>query len=320
MFIQNETPKFDTMKKTLIYILLPFTLLVVGFASFSAFLSEKIPPFPSGRDASTVQIEYSQKINLALRQAAHRLLKQAGDSTSRIPPIRKTTANTYLVELEYAFSYDSLAVFLHNSFSEHGIRGKYDVAVWDCQYNTMILGYTSFDYTINKEVPCMGRQQSEDCLNFTVTFPDSSSFLAKNAWIWYVLSGLSLGILGASIYFLFFNSKKKIEIVPQDDTQVDETYLVYIGKSIFDTHNQTFTTDDNVQKLTSREAKLLQLFCKNQNELLDRDFILKAVWEDEGVLVTRTVDVFISRLRKILKDDTTLKIVNVHSRGYRFET
>lgn len=312
VFIQNETPKFGTMKKSLLYILLPFSLLGIGFASFSAFLSEKTP--------HKEQIEYSQKINLALRQTAHRLLKHEGDSTSRIPPIRKTTENTYLVELEHSFSYDSLAVFLHNSFLEHNIENKYDVGVWDCKFNTMILGYTSFDYTTNKEVPCKGREQSEGCLNFTVTFPDSSSFFAKNAWIWYILSGLSLGILGASIYFLFFNSKKKIEIVPHDDIQVDETHLVYIGKSIFDTHNQTFTTDDNIQKLTSREAKLLQLFCKNQNELLDRDFILKAVWEDEGVLVTRTVDVFISRLRKILKDDTTLKIVNVHSRGYRFET
>lgn len=300
------------MKKTILYILLPFTLLGIGFASFSAFVSEKTPP--------SVSTDFSQKVNLALRQTAHRLLKQAGDSTSRIAPIKKTAENTYLVELERDFDYNSLPVFLQNSFSEHNIQSKYDVAVWDYDIKELILGYTSSDLSKGENVPCQGREQTAGHFNFTVTFSEPTSFWAKNTWIWFVLGGLSALTLATSVYFFFLNSKKKPEITVENDIQIDETHLLQIGKSIFDTRNQTFTTDDTIQKLTAREAKLLQLFCEHQNELLDRDFILKAVWEDEGVLVTRTVDVFISRLRKILKDDASLKIVNVHSRGYRFET
>lgn len=299
------------MKKTILYILLPFTLLGIGFASFSAFISEKTPP--------SVKNDFSQKVNLALRQTAHQLLKQAGDSTSRIAPIKKTAENTYLVELEHAFNYNSLPVFLQNSFAEHGVQGKYDVAVWDYDIKELILGYTSSDLSKGENVPCQGREQTAGHFKFTVTFAEPTSFWAKNIWIWFVLGGLSALTLATSAYFLFLNKKKKPEIIPENDLQTDKTHLIAIGKSVFDIRNQTFTTDDTTQKLTFREAKLLQLFCEHQNELLDRDFILKAVWEDEGVLVTRTVDVFISRLRKILKHDESLKITNVHSRGYRFE-
>ena len=95
--------------------------------------------------------------------------------------------------------------------------------------------------------------------------------------------------------------------------------MIRVGNSIFDTNNQIFKYNNIETKLTYREAKLLQLFCAHKNELLDRDYILKQVWEDEGVLVGRSVDVFVSRLRKIMKNDDSLKISNVHARGYRFE-
>jgi hypothetical protein len=310
------------MKKTMLYILLPVALLSVGFASFTAFLSEKTPPSRFFRDVPSVKNDFSQKINLALRQTAHRLLQQAGDSTSRIAPIKKTADNTYFVELKHGFTYDSLPVFLQRSFAEHGIEGKYDVAVLDCAQKELILGYSSFILNKQKKesVPCSGRSQKEGCLNFEVTFSETPPVLAKNNWIWFCLGGLSVLTLAASAYFFFLNFTKKEEkpILHTDPT--DETHLIYIGHSIFDTRHQTVMIADKAQKLTFQEAKLLQLFCTHPNELLDRDFILKSVWEDDGVLVTRTVDVFISRLRKILKDDASLKITNVHSRGYRFET
>jgi hypothetical protein len=311
---QNETPKFDTMKKTMFYMMIPFALVGIGFVTVPTFLSRSTP---------SVQIDFSQKVNLALRQTAHRLLKQAGDSTSRIAPIKQTQENTYLVELGHSFNYDSLPTFLQKSFVERGIQDKYEVAVWDCSVRQLILGYTSVDVSKNKDIPCQGRDQTAGCLNFTVTFTEQTSFWAKNMGIWFILGGLFLSAFAASAYFFFLNSKKKEkakeETTLENNIQIDETHLLQVGKSVFDTRNQTFTTDAIVQKLTSRESKLLQLFCKHPNELLDRDFILKSVWEDEGVLVTRTVDVFISRLRKILKDDESLKITNVHSRGYRFE-
>ena len=86
-----------------------------------------------------------------------------------------------------------------------------------------------------------------------------------------------------------------------------------------DVENQLLYSANTQHNLTFREAKLLHLFIKHQNQVLDRDFILKSVWEDEGVTVGRSIDVFVSRLRKLLQEDTSLKIAAVHGVGYRLE-
>ena len=109
---------------------------------------------------------------------------------------------------------------------------------------------------------------------------------------------------------------KRIHILP---TQTETQFILHFGQSTLDVANQKLSIRTIQKDLTYRETKLLQVFCRNQNKLLERDLILKAVWEDEGVLVGRSVDVFVSRLRKLLKEDETVKIVNVHSVGYRFE-
>jgi two-component system, OmpR family, response regulator len=102
-------------------------------------------------------------------------------------------------------------------------------------------------------------------------------------------------------------------------TREEEKLTILFGNSAFDTVNQSLITEGQKTDLTYREAKLLKFFCQHKNKLLERDFILKAVWEDEGIIVGRSVDVFVSRLRKLLKDNPSVKISNVHSVGYRFE-
>jgi two-component system, OmpR family, response regulator len=102
-------------------------------------------------------------------------------------------------------------------------------------------------------------------------------------------------------------------------TRADEQHLIKFGNSIFDTLNQVLNTEGVKTDLTFRESKLLQLFCQHKNKLLDKDFILKMVWGDDVIIVGRSVDVFVSRLRKLLKDNPSVKIANVHSVGYRFD-
>ena len=102
-------------------------------------------------------------------------------------------------------------------------------------------------------------------------------------------------------------------------TNVDtEQNILSFGNSILDFSNQTLNIGNQEEKLTYREVKLLRLLCLHPNKLLERDFILKEVWEDEGVFVGRSLDVFISRLRKLLKNDSKIQISNVHGIGYKF--
>ena len=306
-------------KKIIPYFILPSVLIFIGLGALPSILGKHTPSVAS--IPRNDKESYSEKINLALRQTAHKLLILSGDSTSTIAPVKKTADNVYLVKLERHFNYDSLPSILQKSFDAFEIKGKYDVAVWDCQNQELVLGYTSFEFLKGIGVTCGGRNQGLNCYNFTVTFTELPSNSAISPFIWFLLGGLLASSIGAMAYFFYFNSKKNEVITPLINTNpTDTTHLIFIGKTIFDTRNQTISIDNILQKLTFREAKLLQLFCHHQNELIDRDVILKAVWEDEGILVGRSVDVFVSRLRKVLKNDVALKITNVHSRGYRFET
>ena len=297
-------------QKTIPYLIIPSFLILLGFGTLSAFWRQTNVPN---------QPQPSEKINLAMRQTAHKLLKQTGDSTSTIAPIKQTSENSYLAKLEHHFNYDSLSSILKNSFEAYGIKSEYEVAVWDCGNKELILGYSSHDVLQGEGIPCGGRNQTVDCFNFTVTFTEKP-LLSNKPFLPFLLGGLCFSTFFGLIYFFYFHKKKK-EIIklPQAIEPRDETHLIYFGKSIFNAHNQTIEIKNITQKLTFREAKLLHLFCNHKNELLDRDFILKHVWEDEGVFVGRSVDVFVSRLRKLLKEDESLKILNVHSRGYRFD-
>lgn len=102
-------------------------------------------------------------------------------------------------------------------------------------------------------------------------------------------------------------------------TRADEQFIYVLGSLTCDFTNQQIKAGNHVQELTSKEAKLLKLFCLNQNKVINRDTIQKAIWEDEGYFVGRSMDVFISRLRKLLKDEPSVTILNVHGVGYKLD-
>ncbi len=90
-----------------------------------------------------------------------------------------------------------------------------------------------------------------------------------------------------------------------------------IGKYKFDYKHQTLDFKGTINKLTTKEADLLKLLCLNSNEVLDRNFALKAIWNDDNYFNGRSMDVYIAKLRKYLKDDSTVELVNVHGKGFK---
>jgi DNA-binding response OmpR family regulator len=93
-----------------------------------------------------------------------------------------------------------------------------------------------------------------------------------------------------------------------------------IGKTVFDISNHTLQSPDKLRHLTYREAALLKLLCENQDTIIKRDDILMQVWGDDHYFASRSLDVFISRLRKYLNADPEIKIENIHNVGYRLKT
>ena len=101
------------------------------------------------------------------------------------------------------------------------------------------------------------------------------------------------------------------------------------GKSMFDflkkndneleerIKKQTLTINGIEDKLTTKESDLLALLCANSNEILERNMALKTIWEEDSYFNARSMDVYITKLRKRLKDDPEVEIINVHGKGYK---
>ncbi len=93
-----------------------------------------------------------------------------------------------------------------------------------------------------------------------------------------------------------------------------------IGKYDFDAMKQTLSIGDHIQNLTTKETELLKLLCNNRNRILERNFALKAIWYDDNYFNARSMDVYITKLRKYLKEDISVQIINVHGKGYKLMT
>jgi len=92
------------------------------------------------------------------------------------------------------------------------------------------------------------------------------------------------------------------------------------SKYTLDLKNLILNTENQQIQLTQKETDILALFASNKNTLLKREFILKTIWEDDSYFIGRSLDVFISKLRKHFKTDSTINITNIHGTGYKFET
>ena len=99
-----------------------------------------------------------------------------------------------------------------------------------------------------------------------------------------------------------------------------ESTVYRIGQFTFDTQKQLLCLGDEQRKLTTKENELLALLCSHANEILQRDFALKTIWIDDNYFNARSMDVYITKLRKHLKDDPQIEIINIHGKGYKLIT
>ncbi len=264
--------------------------------------------------------QFNERVNLALRQTGHHLLILMDDHSSAIPPVKQLAENEFELRLESNFAYDTLGVLLTNAFASFGIDESYQIAVKNCQTDELILGFNDQAF-LSGTATCMGREQWSDCNNISVTFPHLDSFGAGDKWLQIALGALSILLL----LRLLFMRKKEEDIrkaVSRDHATIkqdDGISVLEIGNSQLDLNNQIFRQGTLQKELTFREAKLFHFFATHSNQLLQREQILDEVWGDEGVIVGRSLDVFVSRLRKVIADDISLKIKTVHGVGYRLE-
>ncbi|MBO7467788.1 MAG: response regulator transcription factor [Bacteroidaceae bacterium] len=93
--------------------------------------------------------------------------------------------------------------------------------------------------------------------------------------------------------------------------------LYQLGLFTFDTQKRLLCIGDEQRKLTTKESELLSLLCAHANDILQRDLALKTIWIDDNYFNARSMDVYITKLRKLLKDDPSVEIINIHGKGYK---
>lgn len=101
-------------------------------------------------------------------------------------------------------------------------------------------------------------------------------------------------------------------------SDVETASIFKLGKYVFDSNKQNLQLEDtDPVKLTTKESELLRLLCLNLNKVLERNYALKQVWDDDNYFNARSMDVYITKLRKLLKADERIEILNIHGKGYK---
>ncbi|SEO67153.1 Transcriptional regulatory protein, C terminal [Mucilaginibacter sp. OK283] len=281
--------------------LLGFTVLLFTTAICAAFSLTGNDDFDLARQ------------QVMLRKIGHEVLLHSGDSTSRVLPVKKIAENEYQVrfENEFAFEPDSLVKIISRSLAKDKLAHNYIVTVLKCTGKDVIFGYMISGNRQDNIVPCLGRRQPKSCYLINLKFEGRRITAAQKA---YLLGGLPfLAFIGLIFSQSFKTRKNKVTTT---FAGVDSFKL---GNSIFDPGNRQIIAAGVTTALTVKENKLLLIFARSPNIIIERGRLQKEIWEDEGVIVGRSLDMFISKLRKKLENDSSIQLTNIHGRGYKLE-
>ena len=246
-----------------------------------------------------------------LRKIGDELLLQSGDSTSRVLPVEKISENEYRIRFEndLTFQTDSLVKTTGRLLVKDPLTRDYVVNVLNCGNAGVAYGFAISGNKKDDIVACKGRKQPRACYTIDIKFKPTGMNTAKKG---YILGGLSfLAFVG----FMFLRPVKSRRVVPDGQN----TSVFTLGSVLFDAKNRRLIIKGQTTDLTGTETRLLLIFALSPNKTIERSRLQKEIWEDEGVIVGRSLDMFISKLRKKLEPDPNINIVVIRSKGYRLE-
>ncbi len=275
-------------------------------------------------------------ILVSLRMIGHQVMLEAGDRTSRILPVEKE-GKRYKLQFasDFHFDPDSLVSLVNSVVERAQLAESYRVEVETCLTKQVVYSYQIGTSRKSDLVSCQGRVQPKGCyiLFFTIldagspepvqaglSLKPAASDLGVRKGMGYtggvIAASAGLLLIGIWVYFMKRRSAQG-RFAEGSVTTGENVNLITLGEYQFDPRNMELRLKNEVVKLTSKETDLLLLLHTSANSTLERELILKAVWGNEADYVGRTLDVFISKLRKKLDADSSLKIVNVRGVGYK---
>ncbi|MEJ7691838.1 helix-turn-helix domain-containing protein [Daejeonella sp.] len=254
---------------------------------------------------------------IAFRQVGHQILLSVNDSTSRVLPVNRSSANQYKLEFEKAFAIvpDSLVKTVNEVMQKNSIASDYVVNVFDAGSNRLVYGF-AISKTSDNIVPCLGRVLPERKYTINI-IPEarSTSIMPQDKFPFFAFF-LVASISGAT----YFGRRRKANPGRVHHAPNLRSGKISLGDYSFYPDSSLLMHKNNPVVLTPKENKLLCIFSADLNKVIDRNRLLKEGWEDEGVITQRSLDMYVSRLRKKLADDPGIKITNIHGKGYCLST
>ena len=259
---------------------------------------------------TTQSKDFNKMAKIAIREIGNQLLLINKDSTSIVKPIELIEDSKYSLSFQNNLKIypDSLVAVIAENFKVLESASDYLVEVLQCRDGQVAYSYQIVAEKDKTIVPCSGRPLPLECYTIEVEFLNQSNPLADKSALIFVFGAITIG------FVLFGALKKKKFSVAEGNKNYTQ-----IGNYQFYKHQNKLIREAEEISLSRKECELLDILASNLNDVVTRDELTKRVWEDNGVIVGRSLDTFISKLRKKLKNDTSIKLTNVHGVGYKLE-
>ena len=248
---------------------------------------------------------------VAIRSVGNKLLKVQNDTASLVLPVVRQSKNVYKLSFENSLSFDpaDLNAIVSNVFNKTPLPKAYVAEVLLCETQEVAYSFQIIGKAEENLIPCGGRILPEDCYTIQFTFAEDDTAPKQDSTLFYSLVFLVLAFLA----FVFYSRYTAYH------TELKNKKATNLGSFSFYPEQNKLVKAAQEISLTQKECELLAIFVTHINQVVKREELTKRVWEDNGVIVGRSLDTYISKLRKKLKDDASIKITNVHGVGYKLE-
>lgn len=259
----------------------------------------------------TTNENFSQRVKVSLRNVGHQLLLSNADTTSLVLPVQQLSESTFKLSFQKKLKIepDGLVTLVNRSFKKSSFPSNYILEVKNCDDEEVVYSYEMQKKEEKAIISCKGRVLPTNCYFIEVQFLKISTS-NNNQFIFYGLLFLIAVLVG-----VVYQKKRKNKTATTNNL----TNVVNLGIFEFYPEQNKLVKQAVEISLSKKECELLEILISRPNEIIKREELTKRVWEDNGVVVGRSLDTYISKLRKKLKDDTSIKITNIHGVGYKLE-
>ncbi len=231
------------------------------------------------------------------------------DTMSERATIEKRSSNLYYVSTNSRLSNKEIDTLVEKEFKARNLELDYEIGIYNAEDDSLVYG----SYVKASETRLLTHSKCEESdainKNFAILFPTRKNYIFAQTDI--LLIVFVLLVTFSWIYFYFTNQTKTSAVAVASNNHIR------ISDSCLDYHNQSLEVQDATYRLTHKENQILKLLFENPNQVINREVFLETIWEKDGFFVARSMDVFISKVRKYLSTDQKIKIENLRSIGYR---